>query len=133
MKTWTHSGFNVHIGHAVPAENRAEREQLCHYVLRNLFSVEKMTLESPGDTVIYRSKLNPNIHRSFEVFEPVEFLAVIAQHIPDKGAQMVRYYGLYSNKMRGCARKANPDDPSPPWPKSNPHHPRSFPPASGGT
>jgi hypothetical protein len=24
----------------------------------------------------------------------------ITQHIPDKGAQMVRYYGWYSNKMR---------------------------------
>lgn len=27
-------------------------------------------------------------------------LAAITQHIPEKGAQMVRYYGWYSNKMR---------------------------------
>ncbi|MFM8360669.1 MAG: transposase, partial [Verrucomicrobiota bacterium] len=99
MKSWKHTGFNAHLGPRVAPENRAEREQLCQYVLRNPFSVAKMTLESPGDTVLYRSRLNPKIHRNFEVFTPVDFLATIAQHIPDKGAQMVRYYGLYSNKM----------------------------------
>lgn len=29
-----------------------------HIILRNPFSVEKMTLESPTDMVIYRSRLN---------------------------------------------------------------------------
>ena len=50
MKTWKHSGFNVHIGRSIAPENRADREQLCQYILRNPFSVEKMTLESPTDT-----------------------------------------------------------------------------------
>ncbi|MGH7868701.1 MAG: hypothetical protein ACREP9_13990, partial [Candidatus Dormibacteraceae bacterium] len=27
------------------------------------------------------------------------------QHIPDKGVQMVRYYGWYSNKMRGVRQR----------------------------
>ena len=52
--------------------------------------VEKMTVESPTDLVIYRSRLNAKINRNFEVFTPTEFLAAITQHIPDKGAQMVR-------------------------------------------
>ena len=122
-----HSGFNVHSGRSVPPENRAEREQLCQYVLRNPFSVEKITLESPTDTIIYRSKLNPKINRNFEVFDPVDFLAIVSQHIPDKGAQMVRYYGLYSNKMRGCARKANPGSTLAPWPKFTPPPPAKLP------
>src|ERR1035438_4918429 len=71
------------------------------YILRNPFSVEKMTLESPTDLVIYRSRLNAKINRNFEVFSPTDFLAAITQHIPDKGAQMVRYYGWDSNKTRG--------------------------------
>ena len=74
-------------------------------VLRNPFSVAKISLESPTDTVNYRSKLNPKINRNFEIFDPVDFLATLSQHIPDKGVQMVRYYGLYSNWQRGCARK----------------------------
>ena len=44
------------------------------------------------DIVIYRSRLNAKINRNFEVFSAA-FLAAITQHIPDKGAQMVRYYG----------------------------------------
>jgi hypothetical protein len=41
-------------------------------------------------TVIYCSRLNPKISRNFEVFTSTDFLAAITQHIPDKGAQMVR-------------------------------------------
>jgi len=132
MKTWKHSGFDVHIGRTVAPEDRAEREQLCQYVLRNPFSVEKITLESPTDTVIYRSKLNPKINRNFEVFDPVDFLATLSQHIPDKGVQMVRYYGLYSNKMRGCTRKGTGRSKmgakdAVPWPKSSPPPPAKLP------
>jgi hypothetical protein len=85
---------------------KASFERASIYILRNPFSVKKMTLESPTDTVIYRSKLNPKINRNFEVFTPTDFLAAITQHIPDKGAQMVRYYGWYSNKMRGQRHRA---------------------------
>ena len=31
---------------------------LTHYILQNPFSVKEMTLESPTDMVIYRSRLN---------------------------------------------------------------------------
>jgi len=45
--------------------------------------------------------MNPKIQRNFEVFSPWDFIARITQHIPDKSFQLVRYYGWYSNKMRG--------------------------------
>ena len=35
------------------------------------------------------------------MFSPCDFIARITQHIPDKSFQLVRYYGWYSNKMRG--------------------------------
>ena len=68
LYSWKHSGFNVHVGEAVPPENKADLEGLAQYILRNPFSVEKMTLESPGDIVIYRSRLNAKINRNFEMF-----------------------------------------------------------------
>jgi len=46
----------------------------------------------------------------FEVFSATDFLAAITQHIPDKGAQMVRYYGRYSNKMRGARQRGLPPE-----------------------
>jgi len=98
--------YLVNIGEPVPPENKVELAHLAQYILRNPFSVEKMTLESPTDTVIYRARLNAKINRNFEVFTPTDFLAAITQHIPDKGAQMVRYYGWYSNKMRGQRHRA---------------------------
>ena len=55
--------------------------------------IGRLTLKSPGDLVIYRSRLNAKINRNFEVSTATDFLAAITQHIPDKGAQMVRYYG----------------------------------------
>ena len=101
LRSWVHSGFNVHAGDRVEPEAKAQLADLAQYILRNPFSVEKMTMESPTDNVIYRSRMSVKINRKFEVFSPTDFLAAITQHIPDKGVQMVRYYGWYSNKMRG--------------------------------
>jgi hypothetical protein len=54
--------------------------------------------------------LNPKIGRNFEVFSPCDFIARITQHIPDKSFQLVRYYGWYSNKMRGQRlKRAEPE------------------------
>ena len=126
-------GFIVHRGDSIPPENKAVLEQLAQYILRNPFSVAKMTLHSGGEKVIYRSKLNPKINRNFEIFTGPAFLATITQHIPEKGAQMIRYYHWYSNKMRGqrhrvpkrgvfrrilCARRASHRHPQRGHPKS---------------
>ena len=119
MRGWKHTGFNVDATRSVSPENRAEREELCQYILRNPFSAAKITLEQPGDAVIYRSRLNPKIHRNFEVFAAEDFLAALSQHIPYRGAQMVRYYGLYSNKSRGCRTRVNPTQ-KVAWPKGSP-------------
>ena len=44
--------------------------------------------------------------RNFQILSPLDFLAEFTQHIPPKGAHLVRYYGWYSNKARGMRRKA---------------------------
>jgi hypothetical protein len=40
-------------------------------------------------------------------------LAAICSHVPNKGEQMVRYYGYYSNVARGKRRKTEVDDVTP--------------------
>ena len=37
--------------------------------------------------------------------EKLDFLAEFTQHIPAKGAHLIRYYGWYSNKSRGMREK----------------------------
>ena len=127
LYAWKHSGFNVHAGERIPPEASADLEDLAQYILRNPFSVEKMTLESPTDIVIYRSRLNAKINRNFEVFTATDFLAAITQHIPDKGTQMVRYYGWYSNKMRGVRHRGLPPELVPRRPGLSPPPPLNLP------
>lgn len=38
-------------------------------------------------------------------FDPLEWMAALISHIPDKGAQTVYYYGYYSNATRGRLKK----------------------------
>jgi hypothetical protein len=45
------------------------------------------------------------IRRNHEIFEPLDFLAEMTQHIPNKGEHQSRYYGWYSNKSRGMREK----------------------------
>ncbi len=35
------------------------------------------------------------------MFDPLDFLAEVTQHIPEAGEHLIRYYGFYSNKSRG--------------------------------
>ena len=79
------------------------------------FAVEKMQVTEPNranpdGSIIYHSGMNPKIQRNFEVFSPCDFIAAITQHIPDKSFQLVRYYGWYSNKMRGQRDKHATED-----------------------
>jgi hypothetical protein len=43
------------------------------------------------------------------VFDALEWLAAMCSHVPNKGEQMVRYYGYYSNVSRGRRKKADHD------------------------
>ncbi len=43
---------------------------------------------------------------NFQILSPLDFLAEFTQHIPAKGAHLVRYYGWNSNKARGKANTA---------------------------
>jgi len=91
-------------------DEREDLERLAQDIIHNRFAVGKMQVGAPNQanpdgSVIYRSGLNPKIQRNFEVFSPCDFIAAITQHILDKSFQLVRYYGWYSNKMRGQHEK----------------------------
>ena len=54
----------------------------------------------PGDET-----LKAGVNRNFQVFDPLDFIAEITQHIPERGVHTIRYYGWYSNKARGVRAK----------------------------
>ena len=104
---------------ALGAGDTAGLERLAAYMVRCPFSLDRIISVSDDGQVLYRAekvdcqpfpilgndKLLRGISRNFEVFDPLDFLAEITQHIPDPGMQMIRYYGWYSNKMRGQRAK----------------------------
>ena len=52
--------------------------------------------------VLHRSKMNPSLGRNFEAMDPLEWLARLADHIPDAGRHRTHFYGFYSSRVRSC-------------------------------
>jgi hypothetical protein len=57
----------------------------------------------PGDDALLAGP-----SRNFQVFDPLDFLAEVTQHVPDPGEHLIRYYGWYSNKSRGQRAQRQP-------------------------
>ncbi len=67
-----------------------------------------MTYRKDTKTMLYRSKMNPNLKRNFARFPVLDWIAAITAYIPNKGGQLIRYYGTYSNVSRGKRKKEKP-------------------------
>jgi hypothetical protein len=104
MRSWKHSGFSVYRGE--PVDDTEGRHALAEHLSRAPFSLERMTVTSNADSVIYRGEhYHPGLGRNFEVTDPLEWIARITSHIPRKGAKQVIYYGSYSQAWRGRERR----------------------------
>ena len=104
--TWLHSGFNVFCGERIQPGDEKAMENLARYIVRASFSQERMAYIREESKVVYQSKDG----KSEKVFDALEWLAAMCSHVPNKGEQMVRYYGYYSNVARGKRKKAEEDD-----------------------
>lgn len=51
-----------------------------------------------------------NVLKEKKVFDALEWIAAMCSHVPNKGEQMERYYGYYSNVSRGKRKQANQDE-----------------------
>ena len=89
---------------AVPEEEAVEN--LARYIIRASFSQERMTYLAEESKVIYQSKDG----KDERVFDALEWLAAMCSHVPNKGEQMVRYYGHFSNVSRGKRKKNDQDE-----------------------
>ena len=127
MRSWKHSGFSVHKNVLIEAHDKAGLEGLIQYISRCPFSLERIIKLTDTDHVVYKAEhkncrrfpdpgdaaLKAGVNRNFQIFDPLDFIAEITQHIPERGAHTIRYYGWYSNKARGvrakCAKFADAD------------------------
>jgi len=120
MRSWRHSGFSVDRSVFLEAGDTAGIERLAQYMVRCPFSISRVLRLTDEGKVIYRADkrgpqrfpdpgradLAAGTSRNFQVFDALDFIAEVTQHVPDKGEHLVRYYGWYSNKSRGMRAKA---------------------------
>ena len=119
MRAWPHSGFSIDNSVQITADDTEGMQRLVSYISRCPFSLARMIKVTDTGQVIYRAvksgcvrfpnpgdeRLRQGVSRNFQVFEPLEFLAEVTQHIPNKGQHLIRYFGWYSNKKRGVRKK----------------------------
>ncbi len=71
-------------------------------------------MRQPDGAVIYRAKECPGPRsgdrKTNKVFPAMEWLAVMCTHVPNRGEQIVRYYGYYSSVSRGKRQRAGNDN-----------------------
>jgi len=103
-----HPGFTAYEGEGVSAGDSSARERLASYLVHAPFSLARLHYDRDAGVVTYdppvsqRSHLHPSAP---ERFSPLDALAALTAFIPEKGQQIVRYYGYYSNKARGQRRR----------------------------
>ncbi|HPJ66524.1 MAG TPA: transposase [Desulfobacteraceae bacterium] len=105
-KTWRHSGFNVFCSPRIQPGDEQAMENIARYIVRASFSQERMTYVRDESKVIYQSKDG----KEEKTFDALKWLAAMCSHVPNKGEQMVRYYGYYSNVSRGKRKIQDKDD-----------------------
>ena len=72
-----------------------------------VYKAEKQACRAFPDQYADGTRSGPK--QNYQILLPLDFLAEFTQHIPPKGAHLIRYYGCYSNKSRGMRKKAEVD------------------------
>ena len=83
LLAWRYPGFSSHLGEAIPYEDKRTLEDVACYLVRSPLSLKKLVYLDGQRAVLYRSKMNPSLGRNFEAMDPLEWLARLADHIPD--------------------------------------------------
>ena len=80
-------------------DDRQALERLAAYILHPSFTATRLRYQPATGQVHYRTA--KGVARSMDT---LDWIAQVISHVPDPGAQMVRYYGWYSNASRGKRR-----------------------------
>jgi len=126
MRSWQHSGFSVDQSVFLPAGDQQGIERLVRYMTRCPFSLSRLVKVTDTGQVVYkaekqacrafpdprsrglesgRAPSRSDGRRKFQILSRLDFLAEFTQHIPPKGAHLIRY-PLIEKILRGHRRAA---------------------------
>jgi hypothetical protein len=99
---WRYYGFSVDASVHIPAGSSKTREVLSQYIARPPLSLKKIGIQENGEaTVISYTSDNDFFKGKTESFPVTRFLLELTQHIPPRGSQYIRRYGLYASRTKG--------------------------------
>ena len=64
-------------------------------------SLKKIRHEPFKSPVLFHTTYSQYFKQNVKMFEALDFIAELTQHIPPKGVQLIRRYGLYSSRIKG--------------------------------
>lgn len=89
--------FSVFRGEPVQPDDRAARERLVRYLLHPPFALDRLHYDSHTGTVSYHPEKKGSDRGSNSdsptISSALDWLAAVVTHIPNKGQQLVRFYG----------------------------------------
>jgi hypothetical protein len=109
MLGWMHSGFSVDDSVWLDQDDRPSHLRLARYCARCPVSLERLEYHAgagEAGQATYTSDKTTGPTAGCHTFDPLEFIARLVAHIPDKGQVLQRYYGYYASRTRGMRRKA---------------------------
>jgi len=102
LVNWRHSGFSLDNSVHLPAGSTKARKALSQYISRPPLSLKRMNVQENGEaTLISYTADNGLFQGKTETFSLTRFFLEITQHIPPRGAQYIRRYGLYASRTKG--------------------------------
>jgi len=113
LLSWKHSGFSV--DNSVRILDQSSQESLAEYIARpprmqaravsgandQRISLKKIRYEPFKGRVLFHTKYSDYFKQNVHLFDALDFLAELTQHIPPKGLQFIRRYGLYASRTKG--------------------------------
>ena len=106
LMSWNHnSGFNVHSKQKINGANGDRIEKIARYMSRAAISVERVEFNPEENTVTVYEKQKKTFSSKKAHYDILEFMALLAGHIPSPYETITFYYGIYSSSYRGKERK----------------------------
>jgi hypothetical protein len=99
LLSWRHSGFSI--DNSVRILDQSSQESLAEYIARPPISLKKIRYEPFKGKVLFHTKYSEYFKQNVHLFDALDFLAELTQHIPPKGLQLIRRYGLYASRTKG--------------------------------
>jgi hypothetical protein len=99
LLSWKHSGFSI--DNSVRILDQSSQKSLAEYIARPPISLKKIRYEPFKGKVLFHTTYSKYFKQNAHLFDALDFLAELIQHIPPKRLQLIRRYGLYASPTKG--------------------------------